>query len=107
MKRTGFVIPLTGMPALCVLLPLLLCPAAPQADVGDVLEITGTPGTCPTGLTWDGEALWVADRKLDLICRLDPKGRGASSFKSPGYYPAGLAWDGSRIWNVDRAEKMI
>ncbi len=67
-----------------------------------------SPGTCPTGLAWDGAALWVADRKTDLLYRLDPStGSTLGRIEAPGFHPAGLAWDGSRLWCLDQGEKLI
>jgi len=98
-------------PGICILacLVFLVCfpLAGPEADAGEVLEKIKTPGSCPTGLTWDSGSPWVTDRKTDMIYRLDSEGNIAASFKSPGFHPAGLTWDGSHLWNVDKTEKML
>lgn len=61
-----------------------------------------SPGPFPTGLTWDGDYLWVADYQTERIYRVDSKtGRADRSFDTPGHDPEGLAWDGKRLWHVD------
>ena len=67
-----------------------------------------SPGPCPTGLAWDGDGLWVADRKTDILYRMDPTtGSTLGRIEAPGFHPTGLAWDGSRLWCLDQGEKLI
>jgi transglutaminase-like putative cysteine protease/sugar lactone lactonase YvrE len=72
----------------------------------------GVPGTVlnhfalsmktPTGLTWDGQHLWLADLDTAKLYELDPSsGKVLASLDAPGYQPMGLAWDGSQLWVVD------
>jgi subtilisin-like proprotein convertase family protein len=62
----------------------------------------------PYGLTWDGRALWVADREEDMIYRVSPvDGSLLNFFPSPGTSPHGLDWDGETLWHVDTAANMI
>ncbi|MFW6123611.1 MAG: transglutaminase domain-containing protein [Acidobacteriota bacterium] len=76
--------------------------------VGDILEVIKTPGPCPTGLTYDGHNLWIADSFNDEIYKINPEtGIIITSFKSPGYKPEGLAWDGEYLWHVDAGEKYL
>ncbi|MDZ7338958.1 MAG: transglutaminase [candidate division KSB1 bacterium] len=77
------------------------------AEVGQVLNSFPTPGPCPTGLTWDGKYLWLADRKTDTIYKLTAEGKQIGSIPSPGFWPMGLAFDGTYLWNVDLGEKKL
>lgn len=75
---------------------------------GEVLASFELPGTCPTGLTFDGEKLWVADRKSDrLYCISPEKGTVERELDAPGYWPMGLAWDGEYLWCADRDARAI
>jgi transglutaminase-like putative cysteine protease/DNA-binding beta-propeller fold protein YncE len=76
--------------------------------VGDVLKVIKTPGPCPTGLSFDGRYLWLADGFTDKIYKIDPEtGNVVSSFESPGHHPEGLAWDGKYLWHIDSGEKLM
>ena len=76
------------------------------AVTGDVEKSFASPGSCPTGLTFDGKYLWNCDRKTDMIYKIDPKnGNVVDSLTSPGYRPRGLTWDGKYLWNVDASEE--
>jgi transglutaminase-like putative cysteine protease len=84
----------------------LVSPAA--AAPGDVLHHLSTPGSTPTGLTFDGRDLWVADRLADTLYALDPTtGEARRQIPAPGFIPRGLAWDGSHLWCVDGEENRI
>ncbi|MCK4250239.1 transglutaminase [candidate division WOR-3 bacterium] len=75
---------------------------------GDIIESIIAPGTCPTGLAWDGDGLWVADRKTDTLYKINPiSGDVEESIPSPGFWPMGLTWDGEFLWNVDLEEEAI
>ncbi len=72
------------------------------AYTGEEIQSFATPGAFPTGLAFDGEYLWLADRKTDLIYKINPAdGTVAGTLESPGYWPTGLAWDGKYLWNAD------
>ncbi len=78
------------------------------AFTGDTLKSIPAPHGCPQGLAFDGEYLWSADRKSDLIYCVNPEsGSVIDSLKTPGYVPRGLAWDGQRLWCVDAQEELI
>ncbi len=78
------------------------------AAPGDVTKKIPLPLHHPTGVAWDGQHLWVADRKTDRIYRIDESHRAAiDSLVSPGYFPSGLAWDGKVLWSTDPADRMI
>ena len=49
----------------------------------DTLYSFNSPGTFPTGLTWDGQYLWNCDEDLQMIYRLTTDGNIISSFPSP------------------------
>ncbi len=75
---------------------------------GKVVKSFPLPGEFCTGLTFDGNHLWVADYKEDLIYKIDPaSGAVLHQISSPGFWPTGLAWDGQYLWNVDRKQKKI
>ena len=75
---------------------------------GKVIRSLPAPGGFVTGMTFDGEHLWVADYKADKLFKIDPgTGKVAGAIPSPGYWPRGLAWDGTHLWNVDGKTKKI
>jgi DNA-binding beta-propeller fold protein YncE len=43
------------------------------AKVGDIQKVIKTPGPCPTGLTFDGKNLWLADNFTDKIYKINPQ----------------------------------
>ncbi len=87
---------------LILLLALVWIVADLPAFTGEVVEEYEIPGTCPTGLTFDGKHLWLADRKADkLFCINRKNGKVLKTLDSPGYWPTGLAWDGQALWNAD------
>jgi len=78
------------------------------AKPGDVAQVFPSPSNYMTGLTFDGKYLWAADRKTDLLYKIDPSsGKVLKTIESPGYWPLGLAWDGQYLWNIDRDAKKI
>ena len=94
--------------ALLCLIVIVFLAQSLVAKPGDVVSNIPSPGPCPTGMTFDGKHLWVADRKADQLYRIDPKdGAILSHVPSPGFWPMGLAWDGRYLWNVDSEQKKI
>ena len=78
------------------------------AITGEVISSFPTPGSCPTGLCYDGKYLWLADRKTDSLYQVDPQnGKIVFAIPSPGFRPDGLAWDGRNLWNLDLEENLI
>lgn len=72
------------------------------AYTGEIIESFNTPGSFPTGLTFDGKNIWIADYKSDKLFCIDPaNGNIIRSINSPAYWPMGLAWDGEALWNAD------
>jgi len=79
-----------------------------SALTGAVVQEFKTPGSCPTGLEFDGKNLWLADRKADKIFCINPQnGSVIKSIDSPSFWPMGLAWDGKTLWNADWKERKI
>ncbi len=93
---------------LVILLYMFLISTFSWAKVGDILRVIESPGPCPTGLTFDGLHLWLADIYTDKIYKIDPEtGETLQSFDSPGHHPEGLAWDGQYLWHIDSREKSM
>lgn len=81
---------------------ITLMPEQAKSYTGEVSKKFKTPGEIPTGLTYDGEYLWMADRKDKMLYAVDPStGEVAGSIQSPAYWPMGVAWDGKSLWNID------
>ncbi|HEX7344109.1 MAG TPA: transglutaminase domain-containing protein, partial [bacterium] len=103
------------MKSVCLipLLPLLIftlmaSPEDAPATTGDVLRSFPAPGTCSTGLCWDGKNLWVADLKSDTLYALNPdNGAVVRTLAAPTFRPVGLAWDGEQLWCVCGEEEKI
>ena len=85
-----------------------LIPVAITATPGDISNKIELPFNHPTGVAWDGNHLWIADRKTDKFYQIDPEsGTTISSIESPGYFPSGLVWDGELLWSTDPANGKI
>ena len=50
----------------------LFFPLALFSYTGEVIESFDAPGSYPTGLTFDGENLWLADYKTDMLYCINP-----------------------------------
>lgn len=75
---------------------------------GEILQKFELDHTCPTGLTSDGENIWLTDRKSDkIICISAKTGDQIKAIQSPAYWPMGLAWDGQYLWNTDEKTQSI
>ncbi len=86
---------------------IFLCTAL-SAHPGKVVKKFPAPHSFPTGMTFDGKNLWLADYKADMLFKLDiSTGEILSQIPSPGFWPMGLAWDGKYLWNVDSKQKKI
>ena len=87
------------MKKLSVLSLLFFLPVALAAFTGEIIKTYDLPSTCPTGLTYDGQNLWLADRKTDQLYCLDKNdGKVVRQLPAPGYWPMGLTWDGKALW---------
>jgi hypothetical protein len=96
------------MKILFIILVFFIMDCVAFASPGDIVDSISTPCGCPTGLAYDGNYLWVADRKADSIYKIDPKtGSITKSIPTPGFWPMGLAWDGKYLWNTDLEEEAI
>ncbi len=72
------------------------------AYTGEILKSYKIPGLFPTGLAFDGENLWLADRQAKKIYCINPSnGKVIRSIQTPAYWPTGLAWDGENLWAAD------
>jgi len=80
----------------------VLFPFNGHSYTGETVKRIKIPTNHPTGLTFDGQNLWLADRKTDKLYCIDPdSGKVLRTIESPGYWPTGLAWDGKTLWNAD------
>ncbi len=60
-----------------------------------------SPGPAPSGMTFDGNDLWVADEKEGSIYKITTAdGTILQTYQSPIRFPSGLAWDGQGLWVV-------
>ncbi len=85
-----------------ILAVVFILPLMVNAHPGKVLKAFASPGQFPTGLTHDGEHVWLADRKSQMLYCIDPDdGRVIREIPSPAYWPTGLAWDGESLWCSD------
>ena len=73
---------------------------------GEVLDDFPSPAVYPTGLTWDGQHLWLADAN-DAIIRLDQNCHADRILPSPGPNPEGIAWDGQRFYVADSSKDKL
>jgi len=93
---------------LLFLVSTALLPAAAVAAPGTILASFATPGPAPTGLAYDGESLWLADRLTDTLYAIDPEsGAVRRELPAPGFMLRGLTWDGEYLWCVDGEENRI
>ena len=87
---------------LLIFVLLLVSPIVSFAYTGEIIQSFDTPAQYPTGLTYNGKNLILADRKADKLFYINPKnGKVIKTLSSPGYWPMGMAWDGKTVWNVD------
>jgi len=81
---------------------ILFSPAFLTGYSGEVVRSFDLPSAFPTGLTFDGDHLWLADRKTDKIyCLNKETGDVVRVIDAPAYWPMGLTWDGESLWNAD------
>jgi hypothetical protein len=62
------------------------------------LNSMATPGNNPTGLVWDGNAIWSLDAETGLLYRHGVDLRVLETIKCLLKKPVGLAVDGSALW---------
>ncbi|MBD3166223.1 transglutaminase [bacterium] len=103
-----------GLPMRIRFLPLVsgllltLAVSVAYAAPGDVLADFASPAAHPTGMTFDGTHLWVADRLTDSLYAVDPAdGSVQTKMIAPGYIPRGMTFDGTHLWVVDLEENRL
>ncbi len=91
----------------CVVAVMVLgAVAAPAAAPGTVLKTIPLDLQRPTGVAWDGHALWVADLETATLTAIDPStGKVIRTLEAPGYAPMGVTWDGKRLWVLDAGDR--
>ncbi|MCK4407866.1 MAG: PQQ-binding-like beta-propeller repeat protein [Bacteroidales bacterium] len=88
--------------SITTLIIVIFLPFSIRAYTGEVIKSFKTPGSFPTGLTFDGKHLWLADKKTDKLYCINPKnGNIIRDIQAPAYWPMGLTWDGEALWNAD------
>ncbi|TKJ41868.1 transglutaminase [candidate division LCP-89 bacterium B3_LCP] len=93
---------------ICLCIVIQFAFAAALAAVGDVTAAFPAPGTCPTGLSWDGKRLWVSDLKTDTLYAIDrTDGTVTDKIAAPTFRPLGLAFDGEGLWCVCGEEELL
>jgi sugar lactone lactonase YvrE len=92
----------------CLAVIILFTLPSLWATPGDTLRSFPTPGSCPTGLAYDGRYLWLADRFTDSLYAMDPaSGKIKSVLPAPGFITLGLTWDGKNLWGIDGEQNRI
>jgi hypothetical protein len=70
---------------------------------GDVISFFPAPCHTATGMAFDGQHLWMADRATDSLFAVDPvTGNVVQTLPAPGFDISALAWDGHALWCADR-----
>jgi len=76
-------------------------------DGTSILEFTAPAPGC-TGLTFDGENIWIANNYRNEIYQVSPQdGNVIILTSSPNEYPRGMAYDGNYLWLVDSQSDTI
>jgi len=87
---------------------MILISISVHAAPGDIHREINTGLDHLTGVTWDGEYFWVADRSKDKFFAIVPgSGTIAASVTSPAYFPSGLAYHKGLLWNTDAGSGKI
>lgn len=74
---------------------------------GRVLATMKAPGPMPFGLAFDGESLWVSDRKERKIYRVGrDDGHVQFGIAFDGEL-TGTAWDGTHIWQAEQTSRTL
>jgi hypothetical protein len=69
--------------------------------------IYNSPGSNPSGITWDGTYIWTCDSSTGKIYKhnIDTNLTVIATYNSPNLSPSrspsGLAWDGASLWSCD------
>jgi hypothetical protein len=77
---------------------LLMALASLAAQPGDIVA-SHAATDFPTGLAWDGQHLWLADRDADWLYAIEPtSGARVDSVGCPAFFPTGLAYGDGCLW---------
>ncbi|HOW29011.1 MAG TPA: hypothetical protein PK876_10990 [Elusimicrobiota bacterium] len=66
-----------------------------------VVASVSSPGSAPSGLTWDGKTLWSCDSDTKKVYEHDNQLGVKNSFECPAQVPVGLAWHKDTLWIAD------
>ena len=81
---------------------LFLLNLTAPCQTGTIIKKFDTQGQYPTGICFDGEYIWQADRETDELYCIDAEtGKLIRHIESPAYWPMGLTYDGKYLWNAD------
>jgi hypothetical protein len=60
-----------------------------------------SPGSAPSGMSHDGQHLWLCDQDEGVIRKIDTEtGQTLQTLRSPVRHPTGIAWDCGYLWVV-------
>ncbi len=74
---------------------------------GTIIAQFPAPGPAPVGLAFDGEGLWISDRKDRKIFRVDPNGGHVLFSIAFDGELSGCGWDGKHVWQADQTSRTI
>jgi DNA-binding beta-propeller fold protein YncE len=75
---------------------------------GTLIGSIPSPSDNPSGICFDGEALWVSDANDGRIWRVDwTDGRVIDSIPAPGQVCGGMAYDGYFLWVADATNNRV
>lgn len=98
----------TASRSIISVIALVMISGGALATTGDVIGAFPTPASCPTGLAWDGQFLWLADLKSDTLYVINPAdNRVVRRMAAPTFRPLGLAYDGEGLWCVCGEEQRL
>ncbi len=87
---------------------LLSCFTPLSALIGQAGKTFKTPAQHPTGMTFDGKLIWLADNGTYKLYAINPgDGSVKKTLPSPGFNPGGIAWDGKLLWCTDGTEGYV
>ena len=77
------------------------CSAILRWDLPECKKATFATGSNPTGVAFDGTALWVTNFGADTVSRINTTTGTRTDFPT-GANPREVAFDGANIWVVNR-----
>ncbi|MBI4396931.1 MAG: hypothetical protein HY548_07550 [Elusimicrobia bacterium] len=78
-----------------------------REEPATVVASVPAPDAVPSGLAWDGEALWSCDSDTGKIYEYDARLGVKNSFASPAAKPVGLAWHKGALWVADGQNNVL